>query len=148
MVRGKGIQGQVLNQTEIETLRDQKRELEAVFRDKDEYGKGTAAESIDVEQIQREIRRIDSVLVSQDQSRKLSASELDKAMKRMDEIEEICSKGMPTSYEMDKPHKNPGAVRKHLEWSARNAKIIAEYKQLRNITQDYGRSIESLRKDR
>lgn len=38
--------------------------------------------------------------------------------------------GMPTRYEMDNPHLCPGAVHKHLKWSAKNAANITEYRRI------------------
>lgn len=145
MVRGKGLSAQALSPSEIENLREQRSELEGVLREKGEFGSGTSAEQIDEVAIKRQINRLDMAIGSQP---KLSSKQMDAAAKRMGEIEEIVKDGMPTRYEMDKPHKNPGAVRKHLEWSKRNSSIIEEYRNLRNLLGEHGRSIESLRKDR
>lgn len=145
MVRGKGLNAQALSPTEIDNLKEQKGELESVLREKNEFGKGTSAEQIDETAIHRQINRLDKVI--NDQPR-LSTRQKDEAYKRMVEIEERVQEGMPTRYEMDKPHKNPGAVRKHLDWSKRNAGSIEEYRNLKNLLGEHGRSIESLRKDR
>jgi hypothetical protein len=68
--------------------------------------------------------------------------------KEAQEIERKLQEGMPTREEMAHPSRNPGAVRKHLNWTARNNPLIQRYKTIqRTINPDDPHSIENLRRD-
>jgi hypothetical protein len=56
---------------------------------------------------------------------------------------------MPTRDEMRFPAKNPGAVRKHMAWSTKNAQRIERYRYIQRVLNpDDPRSVENLRREK
>ena len=149
MVRGSGKTREMpLSASEKESLLDQKRELQDTLKETQQYGKGTAAEQLDQSKIQQQINRIDQTLIDR-QPPKLTGAQKDELVKEAEQIERELSDGMPTRYEMDFPSKNPGAVRKHLNWSAKNAQRIERYRYIqRIINPNAPRSVENLRREK
>ena len=130
MTRGKG--KQILSQSELDGLKEEKRELEAALKDAEsgEYGKGTrAAGAVDTAAMKRQIARLDKA-IHDGQAPKVSGIEKDDLIKEANEIRERLKIGLPTRFEMDHPAKAPGAVGKHLNWQARNAKDIKRYREI------------------
>ena len=148
MVRGKGTMKKVLSYSERQAIGDEKKELESVLREKQDYGHGTTASNIDEGALKRQVSRLDQVLAEGAVPR-VSGSNKDRMASRSREIEEILKIGMPTRYEMDHPAKSPGAVRKHMSWDARNRANIEEYKQIqRTLNPDAPVNIEELRREK
>jgi hypothetical protein len=148
MVRGKGTMKEILSTTEKESLLDQKRELQDTLKETQSYGKGTAAEQLDQQAIQKQIDRIDTVIADR-QPPKLRGSEKDELAKEIEQLEESMREGMPTRDEMRFPARNPGAVRKHMLWNQRHAKNIERYRYLqRLINPEAPRSVENLRREK
>lgn len=147
MTRGTGKHKEILSHSEKETLVESKRDLEQSLKDAQEAGKGTAAEAIDTGAIKREINRIDQAIHDREAPR-VSGINKDRMAKEASDLERVMQDGMPTREEMAHPSKNPGAVRKHLNWSARNAENIERYRTIqRTINPDDPRSVENLRRD-
>ena len=64
-------------------------------------------------------------------------------------LEGKIAEGMPTRDEMRRPHRNPGAVRKHMEWSKRNQARIERYVEIqRTLRPMEPKSIDVLRKEK
>lgn len=147
MVRSRGHK-EILSRTEKETLVDAKKDLEQTLKDKREAGIGTAAEQIDEGAIQREIKRIDNAIHDREAPR-VRGIEKDRLAKEAQDIERKLQEGMPTKEEMAHPSSNPGAVRKHLNWAARNTPDIERYRYIQKvINPDDPRSVENLRREK
>ena len=130
MTRGKG--KQILSQSELEGLKEEKRELEVALREAEsgEYGQGTkAAGAVDTAAMKRQIAKLDKA-IHDGQPPKVSAIDKDALIKEANEIRERLKIGLPTRFEMDHPAKAPGAVGKHLNWQARNAKDLKRYREI------------------
>lgn len=148
MVRGSGKMKELLSSAEKENLLDQKKELLDTQRETTLYGKGTAAEQLDQAALQRQISHIDKVIAEREPPR-LRGSQKDDMLKEAEEIESSLREGMPTQNEMRYPAKNPGAVRKHMAWSARNAQKIERYRYIqRIINPEDPHSVENLRREK
>lgn len=145
MVRSKGHK-EILSSTEKEVLQGEKRELQDSL--KTEFGVGTAAQQIDKAKIQKQIDNIDRAIAER-QVPKVRGAEKDAMAREAERIEEELREGMPTRDEMRYPVKNPGAVRKHMNWDKRNAPKIERYRYIQRILNpDDPRSVENLRKDK
>jgi hypothetical protein len=149
MVRGSGKTKEMpLSSSEKENLLDQKRELQYTLKETQQYGKGTSAEQIDQTKIQRQITQIDQTIQDREPP-KLKGSQKDELAEEAKRIEEELREGMPTRDEMSFPAKNPGAVRKHMNWSAKNVQRIERYRYIqRVINPDAPRSVENLRREK
>ena len=133
-----------LSNSEEKELLDEKKELEAVIG---ESGDKDRARGVDTAQIQMRIRKIDSELEKR-AVEEVSGKNKDKYFREERELEEKIIIGMPTRYEMEHPHKCPGAVRKHMAWDARNKKLIYRYVEIQKILRpDEPKSIEELRSE-
>jgi len=150
MTRGKGTKKPVefLSNTEREVLNEQKKDLETQLRDSREFGAGTPAAAMDQAAIQKQIRRIDTVIENHEPP-KITGNRKDELAKECREIDEALKQGMPTRYEMDHPAKSPGAVRKHLNWLRENAARIERHRTIqRLINPEAPESVEELRRDK
>jgi hypothetical protein len=148
MVRGSGKIKEILSPAEKESLLDTKRELQDTQKEAVEYGKGTPAAQIDQAVIQKQIDRIDQAIADREPPR-LRGAQKDGMVKEAEQIEGELREGMPTRDEMRFPGKNPGAVRKHMAWSARNAAKIERYRYIqRALNPEDPRSVENLRREK
>jgi hypothetical protein len=150
MVRGRGVrrQQETLSNTEKDTLKQERRDLEGQLNELKEFGQGTPAAQIDQSAIKKQIDRIDRA-IEERAIPKVSGSRKDDMAKEAREIEARISEGMPTRDEMDHPARNPGAVRKHMSWLNRNTPAIERYRTIqRTINPDNPESVERLRKDK
>ena len=137
-----------LSQCELEGLEEDRREIESSLREAESYGKGTAAEQVDKGRMKSEIKHI-SDTIDQGTPVSVRGANKDKLIKEEKELEEAIAVGMPTWYEMRQPTKNPGAIRKHMDWCKRNKVRIGRYKQLQRVLNfSSPKSIENLRKER
>jgi hypothetical protein len=148
MVRAKKKPQNVLSTTEVANVQEEKRELEGVLQESENAGAGTQAEQIDKSRIKSQIRRLDLCL-EQSAPGKLTGSQKDALSKRETELEDILKVGIPTYDEMQHPAKNPGAVRKHMHWGAKNKQNIKEYRNVQRLLRPgEEKSIEQLRKEK
>lgn len=148
MVRGSGKTKELLSPAEKENLLDQKRELQDTLKETQQYGKGTSAEQIDQAVLQKQIDRIDKAIEEREPPR-LRGAQKDELAKEAEQIEAELREGIPSRYEMDFPSKNPGAVRKHLAWSAKNAQKVERYRYIQRVLNpDDPRSVENLRREK
>ncbi|GEM_PF-3486465 len=139
---------QYLSPTERDNLQSEKKDLENTLKDMEGYGVGTAGDAIDKSAISREISRLGNA-IDERTAPTPRAVEKDRLAKEEKDLEEKISTGMPTWYEMNKPSRNPGAVRKHMAWVERNKELIKRYKTVQRILRPQDpKSIESLRKER
>ena len=147
MTRGQKKQKEFLSPSELQGLKDEQAEIRSVIKEVEE-GVGSGSRQADVGQLNREVRRIDKV-IEERMPEKLRGLEKDKFAKEERELEERISEGMPTREEMRYPTKNPGAVRKHMEWDKRNAANISRYVYIqRQLRPEEPKSIEVLRKEK
>lgn len=149
MVRGKGKrQREILSVTERDNLLDQRRELEDILKERENYGSGTPAEQIDVAKIKHQIAMINRAIEDRTPATPRGANK-DRLLKEVEELAEKIKEGMPTRYEMDQPHKNPGSVRKHMTWESRNRGNIERFRELQRILNPGMEiSIETFRKEK
>ena len=148
MVRGKGKMKELLSESEKEALLNEKQELQATIKERSQYGIGTAAEQIDQSIIKKQIDKIDQAIADREPP-KLRAVDKNAMAKEAEEIEAELREGMPTKNEMDHPGSNPGAVRKHMNWDARNRDKIERYRYIqRCLNPEDPRSVENLRKEK
>lgn len=139
----------VLSQSEIQNIQEERREYEQTLKESEGYGQGTGRQ-IDSGAIRNQIKRLEAA-EHQGQAPKLSGSRRDDMAKRATQLEEKFQGGMPTRYEMDHPARCPGAVKKHMKWLANNQNTgeIEEYRQIqRTLNPGEERSVEELRRDK
>jgi hypothetical protein len=150
MVRGHGGKGhgEILSAAETESLRGEQQEAINALKEKESYGKGTAAEQMNEASLRRQIKNIEDQIQAR-QMPKVSGIEKDRMVKELEELKETLQIGLPTRDEMDKPSKNPGAVRKHLNWQAKNGKNVERWRYLQRVLHpDDPQSIEQLRREK
>jgi len=129
----------------VQSLQDEKRELEATER---EIQDGVGDGRIDATRIRNEIRKIDNVIGDRTPER-VSGSRETSLRREEEALESKIADGMPTRDEMARPTKNPGAVRKHMEWCKRNQASIERYVQIqRQLRPLEPKSIEVLRREK
>jgi hypothetical protein len=147
MVRGKGT-GQVLSESEKESIRELKSEAEETLGARKEFGEGTAATQIDEGKLKAEIAHYDKML--HDGSPVIRGKRYDDLMREGLRISELLVRGLPTKEEMAHPAKNPGAVRKHMKWVTTHAPAIHRYDEIkRTLGPDCELpSVEQLRKEK
>jgi hypothetical protein len=141
---------QVLSVTELEGLKDEKRELESALKEAEGYGAGTAGEQLNKGRIKAEIKHYEDEIAAGSPGR-LQAKTKDSLYREEKHLEEQFKKGMPTREEMRSPGKYPGAVRKHMHWLNENEKsgYVARYREIqRTLRPGEEKSIEELRKDK
>lgn len=150
MVRGQNKQKkEYLSASEIESLQGEKRELESTLKEiEGGSGVGTQGGQIDVGKIKQQIKYIDNVL-NECVAPSVKGITKDRLVEEEKELEEQIAVGMPTFEEMRHPAKNPGAVRKHMEWGNRNQRKIHRYIEIQRILRpNEPKSIENLRKEK
>lgn len=146
--KGKGAEREILSPAEKSALIEQRRELEATVKEHESYGKGTAAEQLDLGKVKQEIAYIDRAIAEREPP-KLRGNDKDKMLKEAESIEDQLRQGMPTREEMRFPGKNPGAVRKHMGWIKRNQELIERYRTIQKTVNPHDpRSVENLRRDK
>lgn len=135
-----------LSRTEIDTLEDEKKEIQATIRESEDKDR---AVGVDVSQMKSRVNQIDRALESRAVEEARGSSK-DKLIREEREIEDfLVNSGMPTQYEMDHPARCPGAVRKHLKWLDRTRKAIARYVEIQKIIRpEEPKSVEALRKEK
>lgn len=138
-----------MSPSEIQSLTDEKRELESIIKEVGEgVGEGSSGSQIDLNKIKREIAGIQNAIDTRSAPVPKGADK-DKLVKEEGELENLIAEGMPTRYEMQFPTKNPGAVRKHMEWCKRNQLRIERYVLIQKMLRPLEpKSIEVLRKDK
>jgi hypothetical protein len=135
-----------LSPAETQSLQDEKRELEATVREIEQEGAGDGR--VDLNKIRTEISRLDNIIGDRTPTR-VSGSQKDKLHSEEKSLEASIALGMPTRDEMARPTKNPGAVRKHMEWCKRNQNAIKRYVQIqRELRPNEPKSIEVLRREK
>jgi hypothetical protein len=145
MVRGKGKAGpkELLTPSELQGLNEEKHDLESTIKEIED-GAGDGRVSIDG--LKNQIKKIDYAIHARTPD-KPTAYAKDGLYAEEKRLEKEIAVGMPTRYEMRKPTENPGAVRKHLEWDARNKENIQRYVEIqRTLRPSEPKSIEVLRK--
>jgi hypothetical protein len=149
MTRGKGVKvKEILSASEKEALQSDKRELQDSLKESEQYGIGTKAEQMDRATLQRQITRIDKAIEDREPP-KVRGAEKDALIQEAAAIEAELREGIPTREEMRYPGRNPGAVRKHMNWSSKYAPKIERYRYIqRIINPDDPRSVENLRRDK
>lgn len=129
-------------------MKEEKKELEGVLQEAETAGIGTPAEQINKASIKSQIRRLD-VCLEEAAPGRLTGPQKDALAKREVELEEILRQGIPTFEEMRHPAKNPGAVRKHMSWDARNKQNIKEYRNIQRLLRPgEEKSVEQLREEK
>lgn len=150
MVRGRGGKGhgEILSVAETESLLGERQELKEVLKERRTAGIGTSADQLNEAAIQRQIKHIDQAIADR-QAPKVSGVEKDAMTKELERLRETLQVGLPTRDEMDKPSKNPGAVRKHMNWNAKNGKNVERWRYLQRVLNpDSPQSIEQLRREK
>jgi hypothetical protein len=130
-------------------LQEEKHELQATIKEiEGGAGVGSAGSAIDVSGLKRQVSRIDHT-IEERTPEKVRGSDKDRMVKEEAAIEESLAAGMPTRDEMRYPTRNPGAVRKHMEWCRRNENNISRYVAIqRQLRPNDPKSIEVLRREK
>jgi hypothetical protein len=123
---------EILSASGKSALLEERRELEDTLREAESFGKGSAAEQIDKENIRRQIRDIDNTVDHLSPGR-IVGKQKDSLIREAKNLEEFIKQGMPTKYEMDHPAKCPGAVRKHMAWDARTKEAVRRYRYIQRV---------------
>ena len=149
MVRGKGTPKEILAQSEVETLRDEQREIETTIKEASAANGSTRGGAVDVNRLRAKSQYIDKA-IEERSAREVRGKEKDKLFSEEREIEDRISRGIPTTYEMDRPAKNPGAVDKHLNWLKRNDADIRRYAEIQKLKgpNEERKYIDQLRKEK
>lgn len=134
----------ILSDSERMSINSDKKQLESTLKEVGNYGKGSHAEHIDREQIQKEISKLDNVLRDGSPKRMTSRTK-DELAKKSKELAASIREGMPTHDEMNDLKKN--AIRKHMHWERRNSKKIHAWKQIQRCLNDSSSNVERLRRD-
>ena len=139
-----------LSVTEIETLKDERAECAQALREAEGFGIGGPGEQIDKAKIKAQMDHYDREIEAAT-PKKMSSRNKDSLGREAKQLEEFFKTGMPTRYEMEKPHKNPGAVRKHMKWISEKEKpgYVERYREIQRINNPGEEtSIETLRKEK
>ena len=139
-----------LSLSELQAIEDEKQSLETNLKDAGtDAGTGTQAEGrVNKFEIKSQIDVLQRLL-DKSTPQTLTGMQRDALVKREKYLETTLKQGIPTRWEMDMPHKCPGAVRKHMNWLDRNNRLIEEYRDIqRLINPGAEKSVEQLRKDR
>jgi hypothetical protein len=133
----------------MQGLKEERHELETTIKEAETgAGSGNRGSELDTASLKRQIQRIDSAIEDRT-AETVRGRDKDALIKEETELKEQIALGMPTRYEMNQPTKNPGAVRKHIEWGKRNQKNIERYVQIQRILRPMEpESIETLRKEK
>jgi hypothetical protein len=146
-MRGQG--KKILSISEREGLVDEKKELEGQLK-QSEFGKGTAAEQMDLGAVRSQIAKLDKA-IHDGEAPSVRGANKDRLYARAKELEEIIKKGMPTQYEMDNPGRAIGAVGKHRAWERITHAAREEYRQImRTLEPDdpTGVDVEKFRREK
>ena len=126
-------------------MQDEKRELESTLR---EVESGAGDGRVNVGAIKGEIQSLDNA-IHERTAPKTTIITRDRLAAEEKELEKAIAEGMPTRDEMRRPSRNPGAVRKHLEWNKRNLDNIERYVEIqRTLRPMEPKSIDVLRKEK
>lgn len=155
MTRGKGVNpvtglDRSLTMGERQDIQQQKIEAESTLKYATENNVGGAGGAIDKKKLQAEINRYDAIL-HEGTPGKISGLKRDALLKEAQALAVAMQVNMPTQHEMDFPHKNPGAVQKHIKWEGRNLSNIKRYKEImRQVEPDdpTNTNIDRLRKEK
>ena len=126
MVRSKGSK-RSLSVGERDGIKELKQEAVATLKHA-ENNPG-ATRSIDKERLEKEISNYDRI-IADGTPKTPYGKQKDELHSRADVLAEEIQKGMPSRDQMDHPAKNPGAVRKHINWSKVNDPKIREYREI------------------
>ena len=143
--RGTKKKKELLSPAGIQSLQEEKRDIDSLVKEVED---GAGDGRIDLGKLRAESRRLGEAI--EDRSpEKTTGLTKDKFIKEEKELEVKIAEGMPTRYEMQQPTKNPGAVRKHMEWCKRNQSNIERYVQIQRTIRPFEpKSIEVLRKEK
>ena len=150
MTRGqKKPKQEFLSPSEIQNLQEEKHELQSTIKELEGgAGVGSAGAAIDISGLKRQVSRIDHVIEERTPER-VRGLDKDRMAKEESALEERIAAGMPTRDEMRYPTKNPGAVKKHMEWCRRNENDISRYVEIQSrLRPNDPKSIEVLRRDK
>ena len=143
--RGTKKKPELLSPTGVQNLQEEKREIDATIR---EVESGVGDGRIDVGKLKGESRRLEDEIHERTPAKTTGITK-DRLVKEESELEDKIAEGMPTRYEMQQPTKNPGVVRKHMEWCKRNQANIERYVQIQRTIRPFEpKSIEVLRKEK
>jgi len=127
----KKLHKRILTTNELQTLKDEKNEIENTLNtiEKEGTGRGTPAEQIDRGKLRQESKRLD-LMIAEGTPSKVRGADKDKLYSESKALEEKIKDGMCSKDEMNNPAKNPGCIRKHYEWEKRNKGNIERWKQI------------------
>lgn len=130
-------------------MQDEKQEIRATISELEGgAGVGSSGSGINVSNLKKQIDNIDRT-IEERTPEKIHGVTKDRLYKEESALESKIAEGMPTRDEMQRPTKNPGAVRKHMEWCKRNQSQIERYVQIQRILRPMEpKSIEVLRKEK
>lgn len=142
----------ILSASEVEHLKGEQKDLQTNLDaiEKDRYGAGTIAASLDTGRLKMQIKRLDKVIEA-GTSRPVSGINKDRIARDAQILGEKIQQGMPTRDQMIQTSKYPGVVRKHVEWNKHNRNDIQRWKQMqRHLNPDdpTRSNIETLRKEK
>ena len=120
---------QVLAPSELETLKSDKKETEAMLKAAEGYGDGGPGSQMDKGRVKAEIAKLDKA-IHDGSPRKMRGGDKDKMADKAKGLAESIKDGMPTRDEMRNLRDNPDAPFKNLEWQKRNSQNIQDYKQI------------------
>lgn len=135
MVRGKGkTEPQVLSESELQTLRDERKEVRETLdalegKGTEKYGDGTPAQGIDRAALNRQDQRLRDA-IDRGSPRKVSGLDKDRMVKESEDIENCLKEGMPSYDEMQNPRKHVGADRKELNWQRKNVHNVIRWREI------------------
>jgi len=147
MVRGQGTKKkqEYLSPSEIQHLQEEKRELESNIK---EIESGVGGGQVNVAALQGQIKSLNNA-IEERTAPKPTIITKDRLAAEEKELESAIAEGMPTRDEMRRPTRNPGAVRKHMQWGERNQQRIERYVEIQRILRPLEpKSIDVLRKEK
>lgn len=152
MVRSQKKNREVLSVSEINELRNERREIQETIKDVEEgrVGAGTRAAQIDVGRLKKEEEYLGRA-IEQGSPQVFKGVSKDKAHERSKQLEEQIRENMPNRSEMRDPVRNPGAIMKNVAWEKNNAERIREWRSLQRSLNPHdptATSVERLRDQR
>jgi hypothetical protein len=133
MVRGKTKTKKVersLSHGELQDVRGLKQDAEATLRHIEENPGTARSETVNKAGLKKQIDYYDQVIHDGMPKTPRSGVQKDALAKEAKELAEKMKEGMPTRAEMDHPSKNPGAIRKHIQWAQRNDDNVRRYREI------------------
>lgn len=118
-----------LTLSEIDELKDEKRDREENLRFIEENPGSERAQLLDKGKLRNERDYFDEVIHENSPS-KVRGQRKDSLASEAEEIRKSFSSDMPTKHEMDFPADHPGVIWKHINWSKKNDKHIRRYKEI------------------